>query len=132
MHFTTFPEKTQLHFYLQTSIYHLQTPLKNYLTSATPENSNLAATCLMCFCVKATDQPPPFFYSFWPLGRAFLLGGLELWEGGGLHLSFSFCLPPLLFISLDNWAEEIFSSWQVSHDFEGFELAIPPVFPLPW
>lgn len=132
MHFTSFPEKPQLHFYLQTSIYHLQTPLENYLTSSTPENSYLAATCLMMrFCVKATDQLPRSFILFDLLAeRSFREGGGgEHWEGGGLHLSFSFSLPPLLFISLDNWAEEIFSSWRVSHDFEGFELAFPRLSP---
>lgn len=106
MHFTSFPEKSQLHFYLQTSIYHLQTPLKNYLTSSTPENSYLAATCLMMrFCVKATDQLPRSFILF------DLLAERSFREGGGGTLR-RWGPPPFIFIQLTSSA--LYLSWQLS------------------
>lgn len=105
MHFTSFPEKPQLHFYLQTSIYHLQTPLKNYLTSATPENSYLAATCLMMrFCVKATDQLPRSFILFDLLAERSFRGGWNSEKVGAstfhFHSAYLLCSLSLLTIEL--------------------------------
>lgn len=102
-----FQKKPQLDFYLQTSIYYLQTPLKNYLTSGTPENSYLAATCLMMrFCVKATDQLPRSFILFDLLAeRSFRREGGENSEKVGastfhFHSTYLLCSLSLLTIEL--------------------------------
>lgn len=137
MHFTSFPEKkTQLHFYLQTSIYHLQTPLKNYLTSWNPRkflpSGYLPDDALLC---QSNRPTPPFFYSFWPLGRAFLQEGEE---GGGnsekvgastfhFHSTYLLCSLSLLTIEL----RKFFLPGEFPTTSKVSNLPSPPLSPPP-
>lgn len=104
----------------------------NHLTIPTFENSYLAATCkMMHFCVKASDYPPPFFYSFWPPGRTFQHGGWK--RGKVLYLG----SPPFIFIQPtfsafylpDNWAEGIFFFLASFPRLGRFRTSAPSSFP---